>query len=94
MYSHKFHSAGLSNEVGVCIFDGHIVWINGPFPYQSNQDITIFCSKMKRSLNWGEHVEADAGYQGEPLFVSVPKDFGTQLEAKQRARTRHEHINR
>jgi hypothetical protein len=45
---------------------------------------------MKWCLNWGESIEADAGYQGEPLFVSVPKDFG----AKQRARARHKPINR
>jgi hypothetical protein len=30
---------------------------------------------MKWCLNWGERVEADAGYRGEPLFISVPQDY-------------------
>jgi DDE superfamily endonuclease len=95
-YSHKYKDAGLRYEVGICIATGHIVWINGPFPCGANPDITIFRKSMKWSLKWGERVEADAGYRGEPLFVSIPEDYSSQQHktAKDHARSRHEQINR
>lgn len=95
-YSHKFHGPGLRYEVGVCIATGHLVWINGPYPCGSNPDIVIFRSALKWKLVFGERVEADKGYRGEPLFVSVPEDFQSEQhkQSKNHARARHEQVNR
>jgi DDE superfamily endonuclease len=95
-FSHKFKTAGLRYEMAVCIETGHIVWINGPFPCGSFADITIFRSGLKWALDCGERVEADAGYRGEPLFISIPEDYDSEehRKSKSRARARHEQINR
>jgi hypothetical protein len=94
-YSHKFRSSGVRYEVAVCIATGLIVWIHGPFPCGSFPDIKIFRLGLKQQLANGEFVEADRGYRGEPLFVSVPNDYLSQEQkvAKDHARSRHEHIN-
>lgn len=95
-YSHKYKGPGLCYEVGVCIFTGHLVWINGPFPCGANPDITIFRSALKWRLLPGEQVEADMGYRGEPLFVSLPDDYRSNQHkiSKNHARARHKQINR
>jgi hypothetical protein len=79
----------------VCIATGFIVWIHGPFPCGSFPDIKIFRCGLKQQLAKGERVEADRGYRGEPLHVSVPDDYTSQEQkiAKGHARARHEHIN-
>jgi DDE superfamily endonuclease len=96
-FSHKFSGPGLRYEMGVCIATGHIVWIHGPFPCGSNPDIKIFRRGLKQVIRPGvERVEADAGYRGEPLYISTPRDFRNEREeiAKNHARARHEHVNR
>ena len=72
------------------------MWINGPYPCGSNPDITIFRSALKWRLARGERVEADRGYRGEPLFISIPDDFQSDAhkKTKKHARARHEHLNR
>lgn len=95
-FSHKFRSAGLRYEVAVCIKTGFIVWIHGPLPCGSHPDITVFRSGLKQALVVGERVEADRGYRGEPLYISVPDDHQSEQHkiAKSHARARHEQINR
>lgn len=94
-YSYKFNSSGLRYEVGVCIFSGLVVWVNGPFPCGANPDITIFRSALKDKLLIGERVEADSGYLGEPLYISVPDDYIDDAHRllKSQARSRQEHLN-
>lgn len=94
-YSKKFNGPGLRYEVGICIQTGHIVWINGPYPCGANHDITIFRKNLKWCLNQNERVEADKGYRGEDLFVSVPEDYRNEehKKAKNHARARHEQVN-
>ena len=93
--SHKFKDAGVRYEVGVCIATGHIVWFNGPFKCGANPDITVFRKALKYKLVPGEHVEADRGYRGEPLWVSTPDDYTTEQDKtmKTHACSRHEQVN-
>ena len=98
LFSHKFKGAGLRYEVGICIQTGYIVWISGSFRAGEYPDISIFRRPggMKDSLLPGEKVEADNGYQGEPLSVSTPDDCqnsAMKYLAKANARARHECIN-
>jgi hypothetical protein len=95
-YSHKFGAAGLRYEVAVCIQTGDIVWIHGPFPCGAWPDIKIFRNRLKQALAHGEKVEADNGYRGERGTVRTADDYVSQVDkkAKQRARARHETVNR
>jgi hypothetical protein len=51
---------------------------------------------MKWCLHWRERVEADAGYRGEPLLISVPQDYYSdeQKKTKNYVRARHEQVNK
>lgn len=94
----KFKAPGVRYEVGISIFSGFIVWINGPFPAGQWHDITIFRRNLKRILlSCGEYVEADDGYRGEPDCIRTPTDlFITDNKKKLKciARRRHETCNR
>ena len=48
-WSHKHNSAGLCNEIGVCIQTGHIVWFNGPFPC-GIPDLLIFDLSLSKKV--------------------------------------------
>lgn len=93
--SHKFKSAGVRYEVGVSIATGYIAWFNGPFQCGANPDITVFRKALKFKLGYGERVEADRGYRGEPLYISTPDDHISEHDKKMKnhARARHEQIN-
>lgn len=95
-FSHKFKTAGLRYEVAVSISTGFIVWYNGPFACGENPDIKIFRHSLKSKLLPGEQVEADNGYRGEQLYISVADEHESEEHrvAKSRARARHEQINR
>ena len=96
-YSHKFAKAGLRYEVGVCIQNGLIVWINGPFVLGKYNDITNFQSKMIYELLDREMVKADQGYVGQPNKICVKYEIGVsenQFKAKTKAMARGETINR
>ena len=43
----------------------------------------------------GERVEADSGYRGEPLYISIPEDYFDEehRKLKNHARARQEHVN-
>lgn len=93
-YSHKFKSAGVRYEIGICIKTGDICWFHGPFP-ASIPDITIFRMKLKLRLKAREKVVADGGYKGDPK-VSVPWDKSVGHDnrvAMCKGRGRHETIN-
>ena len=88
--------SGLSLVLPVCIQTGDIVWVHGPFPCGSWPDLKIFRSSLKYRLGPGEMVEADAGYPGEPRTVRVPRTYVSTTDrlAKERARARHETVNK
>ena len=67
-YSHEFNGNGLRYEVGVCIATGDIVWISGPFRCGIN-DLTVSREGglLGGTLEEGEMVEADCGYEGHPV---------------------------
>ena len=94
-YSHKYHKSGVRYEVATCINTGHIVWIHGPFPCGSSDDITIYRLGLKRLLMRGEKVWADGGYRGDPtilhrLLPGLTRELKREMA---RGRARHETIN-
>ena len=72
-FSPKFKGPGVRYEVGLSIFNGDIVWVNGPFPCGLFPDLKIFMEcGMKDNLDNGERVEADDGYAGaDPEFTKT-----------------------
>lgn len=76
-FSHKFHSAGLSYELGISVFTNQVVWTNGPFP-AGTADITIYRKGLKDKIPEGKRVIGDAGYRGEPKTISVPNQFDSK----------------
>ena len=90
-FSHKFNGPGLRYEVGISIYTGHIVWVNGPFPCGHNPDIKIFTSLLKNQLLPSEIVVADGGYRDSKCRKN-PSIFGQELSG--RIRARHETCNR
>ena len=95
-FSHKFKGPGVRYEVAVSIKGGDICWTNGPFPCGAWPDISIFRSGLMEKLRPGERVEADRGYRGQADKVRVPDQFENleEKQKKQRARSRHETVNR
>jgi hypothetical protein len=96
-YSHKFHGPGVRYELGLSIYSGDIVWVNGPFPCGQWPDIKIFRSKLINQLEQDEiMVEADNGYRGEPSKIRLKDDYNDLTEKKQKdeIRSRHETVNR
>jgi hypothetical protein len=63
--SHKFAGKSvLRYKLGVSIFGGDLVWIQGPYPTGKYTDIKIFNNVLRHFLEPGEQVEADDGYRG------------------------------
>ena len=93
-FSHKYQAAGLRYEIGICIQTGDIVWVHGPFPAGAWSDLKIFKSKLAHLLLPGEMVEADGTYRHRK--VRTPLNFVSQTDkrAKNKARARHETVNR
>jgi hypothetical protein len=97
-YSFKFRKSGLRYQVAVSIKNGDIVYIDGPFPAGSYNDIKCFCWGLMGWLDENERVEADDGYIGEaPMYVKCPKCFtndNQKLSMQSRVRSRHETMNK
>ena len=93
-YSHKFKSAGLRYELGICIKTGDIFSFNGPFA-ASFSDLNIFRVGMKMNLMGGEQVIADRGYNGDVKVITPYSDptNKTHLKMMGISRARHETIN-
>ena len=89
-YSFKSNGPGLRYEVGISIYYGHIVWINGPFPCGSNPDIKIFSNLLAQRLETNEIVVADSGYNHVKCQKN-PEIFG---DLSSTIRARHETCNR
>lgn len=94
-FSHKFRSAGVRYEVGVCIQTGDICWINGPFMCGLWPDINIFRVGLKGRLAANELVVADKGYRGDPK-CKTPYHYisETDRRASKKALARHETVNK
>ena len=75
-YSHKFNGAGLCYEVAINIQMGCIVWIHGPFPCGSFNDLTIFCGGLMHIVYLGDILEADNGYHGKPTKICIHSEPG------------------
>ena len=94
-YSHKFRSAGVRYEVGVCIQTGDICWINGPFMCGRWPDINIFRVGLKRRLNQNEMVVADKGYRGDSkCHTNAHLVSLADKRATNKALARHETVNK
>jgi len=94
--SHKYAGkSAVRYELGVDIRAGLLVWINGPFPAGSYNDIKIFNQCLSHLLEPGERVEADEGYRGHFDKVKGPgNDLSSKNSAMQRrVRARHETLN-
>jgi hypothetical protein len=71
MNSHTFNGAGVKYEIGISMFSGNIVWINGPQRGGKHDDITILREALKQKLEEEELVEADSGYKGEHMHTKT-----------------------
>ena len=94
LYSHKFNSAGLRYEIAVGIYNGYIVWVNGPFPAGEWPDSRIVQHAFIGYLCSDEIFLADRGYRGVPYAIT-PGGHPPQLERLiSKLRARHETVNR
>lgn len=94
-YSQKFNGPGLRYEIACSLYNGDIVWINGPYAPRHSPDISIFRYKLKKMLLPGEQVVCDKGYRGDRACCT-PYDAKNRLhfKAMSMARVRHETVNR
>lgn len=58
-YSNKLKQAGLRCDVGISIYGGEIVLVNGPVIYRSYTDLNICKTDLLRHLEISEGVVAD-----------------------------------
>ena len=93
-FSHKFHQAGLSYELGVSLFTNQLVWVNDPFP-AGHSNMKIYQNNLLGLIPDGKKVIADRGYRGEPQVVSLPNNLDDPVvkKFKSRARCRQETFN-
>jgi hypothetical protein len=93
--SHKSKSAGLAYELAVSIFDGKLVWVNGPFPAGQN-DIQMYRKDdgLKSKIPAGKRVIADQGYLGEAQITTRNSQDSPAVKAfKRRVKARQETFN-
>ena len=94
-YSHKFKGPGLRYEIGICIANGHIVWVNGPYPCGAWPDIKIAKHIVYDLFDPNEKAIADAGYKdGERRFITPTGTHNSISRLHSLARARHETCNR
>lgn len=70
-YSHKFNGPGVRYEVDVSIGNGHVTWIDGPFPCGTYLDIKVFNSDLKKRLLSDEQFIADRGDKNQSCVYRV-----------------------
>ena len=96
-YLHKFKKSGLRYELCTCIKTGDIVWVNGPYPCGTHNDIMIFRDSLMSHLSENERVEADDRYIGEcPGHIKCPAHLTNNPRSRymqQRVRNRQETLN-
>lgn len=78
---------------------GEIAWINGPFQAGEYSDLRIFREGgLQSAIDFGERVEADDGYRGDPTTLRVPADVLTRQneeadKMQKKVQGRHETVN-
>lgn len=92
-FSHKFKGPGLKYEVALALFSSRIIWHYGPFPCGSYPDMKIFRMTLEGKLDSDEVIIADKGYGGNKV-IRPDSVSGTDSEFHQRARARHETVNK
>ncbi len=90
-FSHKFRSAGLRYEVGICIRSGKIVWWNGPYPCGEYSDLKISYQSYIKQVENGEMTAADRGYKNSTYFILPNSQNG---EKHKLIMSRHETVNK
>ena len=95
--SHKYAGkSALRYEIGVSILGGDLVWIQGPYPAGSFNDVKIFNKVLRHWLDPGECVKADNGYVGCADKVKCPYNPcnpPANERMQSRVRSRHKTIN-
>ena len=97
--SHKFRGSGLRYEVIVSIQTGWIVWINGPYPAGTMNDLHITQEYLHQALLAEERYVADQGYYGKQKEKHYAVTNHTRFARndwemdRSRVRARHECIN-
>ncbi|KAL7564393.1 hypothetical protein ACA910_001540 [Epithemia clementina (nom. ined.)] len=67
-FSNKFNHGGVKYELGIGVWSGNLVWINGPFRWGVH-DLTVFCHGLLNKLADGKMAIANKGY-----ISSKPKE--------------------
>ncbi|KAM9985952.1 hypothetical protein ACTFIZ_002328 [Dictyostelium cf. discoideum] len=71
-FNPKYSGKGLKYEFGCSLYDGEILWVNGPFKAPA-ADITIFRESLGKVLmEPGERFIGDKGYRGEEQKILTP----------------------
>jgi DDE superfamily endonuclease len=94
-FSHKHKTAGVVYELAIAVFNGSLIWINGPFP-AGQSDLAVFRKPggLKSKIPDGKRVIADQGYKAENILSTRnPMDTPEVKELKRRAKARHEVFN-
>ena len=77
VYSHKFHSPGVAYEVGIAIFENHILWSKDPFQ-ASTPDCTISQQKDSGAFHpempQGKKGIADSGYKHLNEYIAIHRE--------------------
>jgi hypothetical protein len=88
---------GFNYEIALSLRESKIVWLNGPYPAGTYNDIKIFreCGLKDKLEVTGKKAIADSGYQGYPQLISRYNSLDSEevREFKTRARLRHEKFN-
>lgn len=61
-FSHKFHCMKTRHEVGIIIDMMNIVWVHGPFSFETWYDKKILSCRLASVLSVNEKVVEDGGY--------------------------------
>lgn len=92
-YSHKINGPGVRYEVGVSIYDGEIVWANGPFPAGTYPDLKIFRANLKENLNENECVISDETYTDYKCVRRGHMKNEEDYSILSNIKSRHENVN-
>jgi hypothetical protein len=95
--SHKYAGkSALRYELGISIWGGDLVWIQGPYPAGKYTDIIIFNKVLTNFLEPGKPMEANNGYRGHADKINCPTNDANPMEnlgMQGRVRARHETFN-
>ena len=90
-FSHKINGPGVRYEIGYCIQNGWIVWVNGPYPCGDWTDLAIFRHCLQQLLDVGERCICDGGYRDSSGATLTPTGHHTCADRQRSTvRARHE----